>query len=156
MQIGYTVRGPEGKVGGGAGQGGMRQSTLDSDSGQGGWTVTGLREFFESLPERLQTGAHVKAAYGEPITTQGKTIVPVARVGYGFGGGVGTLRAAQGELPAEQGAGGGGGGVGVVPIGVVEITPDETRFIPFSDPAKTIGALLIGCCLGILLAVVRR
>lgn len=68
--------------------------------------MTGLREFFESLLERLQTGAHVKTAYGEPITTQGKTVVPVARVGYGFGGGVGTLRQVPGELPAEQGAGG--------------------------------------------------
>ncbi len=118
--------------------------------------MTGLREFFESLPERLQAGAHVKAAYGEPITTLGKTIVPVARVAYGFGGGVGTLRAAQGELPAEQGAGGGGGGVGVVPMGVVEVTPDETRFISFNDPAKTIGTLLFGCCLGFLIAAGRR
>ena len=134
----------------------MRQSVPDAHEEKGGCTVTGLREFFESLPERLQTGAHVKAAYGEPITAQGKTIVPVARVGYGFGGGVGTLRAAQGEPPAEQGGGGGGGGVGVVPLGVVEITPDETRFIPFSDPAKMIGALLLGCVLGIAIAVGRR
>lgn len=118
--------------------------------------MTGLREFFESLPERLQTGAHVKAAYGEPITTQGKTIVPVARVGYGFGGGVGTLRAAQGELPAEHGAGGGGGGVGVVPMGVVEVTPEETRYIPFSDPARTMGMVLLGCLLGFLIAAGRR
>lgn len=118
--------------------------------------MTGLREFFESLPERLQTGAHVKAAFGEPITTQGKTIVPVARVGYGFGGGVGTVRAAQGQVPAEHGAGGGGGGVGVVPVGVVEVTPDHTRFIPFSDPAKTIGTVLLGCCLGLLIAGRRR
>jgi len=31
----------------------------------------------------------VTAVYGEPITRDGITVVPVARVGFGFGGGAG-------------------------------------------------------------------
>lgn len=41
-------------------------------------------------------------------------------------------------------------------MGVVELTADETRFISLSDPAKTFGTLLLGCLLGIAIAVGRR
>ena len=49
-----------------------------------------IQELIQSISERVQTTASVKAVYGEPITAEGKTIIPVARVRYGFGGGGGT------------------------------------------------------------------
>ena len=36
---------------------------------------------------RLQNSASVKTVYGDPITAEGKTIIPVAKVTYGFGAG---------------------------------------------------------------------
>lgn len=112
----------------------------------------GIRDLLDSLPERLQRGADVKTAYGEPISAEGKTIVPVARVGYGFGGGLGTLRGAGDPDALERGAGGVGGGLGVVPIGVVEVTRHETRFIPFSDYRKSAAAAGLGVLVGLFIA----
>ena len=43
----------------------------------------------QSLKESFLTQADVKAVYGEPITAQGKTVVPVARIIYGYAAGAG-------------------------------------------------------------------
>ena len=48
---------------------------------------------FQTLIEPLSKSATVKSVYGEPITANGKTIIPVARIAYGFGGGSGKKRA---------------------------------------------------------------
>jgi uncharacterized spore protein YtfJ len=47
-------------------------------------------DLIRSLAERLQGSATVRAVFGEPISAQGKTIIPVAKIGLGFGGGSGT------------------------------------------------------------------
>ena len=44
----------------------------------------------QSLRESIQGQATVKTVYGEPIEAQGKTIIPVARIVFGFGAGTGT------------------------------------------------------------------
>ena len=43
----------------------------------------------ESMFEPLTRSASVKSVYGEAISANGKTIIPVARIAYGFGGGRG-------------------------------------------------------------------
>ena len=48
-----------------------------------------IQGLFKNISERVQSTASVKAIYGEPISAEGKTIIPVARVAYGFGAGVG-------------------------------------------------------------------
>ena len=35
-----------------------------------------IQELIQSISERVQTTASVKAVYGEPITAEGKTIIP--------------------------------------------------------------------------------
>lgn len=109
----------------------------------------GMKEFFESLKEGLQSSADVKAVYGEPLETQGKTVIPVAKVAYGFGGGYGE---AKGESKdKKEGEGGGvGGGVAVKPLGVIEVTKEDTRYIPLSSKKKLAGALIVGFILGLL------
>ena len=44
----------------------------------------------QSLRESIQGQASVKTVYGEPIEAQGKTIIPVAKIVFGFGAGAGT------------------------------------------------------------------
>jgi uncharacterized spore protein YtfJ len=100
-----------------------------------------------SIREGVASNANVQTVYGEPISVQGKTIIPVARIGYGFGGGSGK-RAARDPLSNGESGGGGGGGGMVVPIGVVEITPDRTRYIPFIGPGKLMVAAGVGLLLG--------
>ena len=47
------------------------------------------QEILQSIAERFATTATVKQVFGEPIERTGRTIVPVARVQYGLGGGFG-------------------------------------------------------------------
>jgi uncharacterized spore protein YtfJ len=43
--------------------------------------------FIERLAEKLGITANARAVYGEPVERDGLTIIPVAQVRYGFGGG---------------------------------------------------------------------
>jgi len=106
----------------------------------------------ESMFEPLTRSASVKSVYGEAITANGKTIIPVARVAYGFGSGRGRRHH---EEDAPEGEGG-RGGVYAVPIGVVEVTDTGTRFVALHDRRVLAGAILMGFCLGALWARVRR
>ena len=113
-----------------------------------------LQQYFQSIIDRLQGSATVKTVYGDPITAEGKTIIPVAKVGYCFGIGMGptTLRK-EGEQRTEgKETGGMGGGFRAKPLGVLEVTKEETKFIPIDDRGKLAGALLIGLFLGLLMA----
>lgn len=50
---------------------------------------TSLQETLKSIAERLHSTATVKTVFGEPIQTKDKTIIPVAKVYYGFWAGRG-------------------------------------------------------------------
>ena len=100
--------------------------------------------------ERLRDSASVKTVYGDPIAAQGRTIIPVARIVYGFGGGAGKHLNGGGE-PKGEGEGGGGGMV-AIPVGVCEITDTHTSFVPLHDNRKLMAAGLAGLCLGMLWA----
>jgi uncharacterized spore protein YtfJ len=85
----------------------------------------------------------------------GRTIVPVDNVWYGFGGGGGS-----GHGPGEKGdgeGGGGGGGARVKPIGVIEISESNTRFVPVVDAGRMALYGLIGLFFvtGVLRSFVR-
>jgi len=92
------------------------------------------------LVERIKGSAKVEVVYGEPREIGEKTIIPVAVVAYGFGAGA----AGRGAGPSGDGAigsgggGGGGGGVRVHPVGVLEVTADETRLVPILDWTRII------------------
>lgn len=107
----------------------------------------------QSLKESI-VSANVKAVYGEPISAQGKTIIPVAKIMYGYGGGSGTGGA--GNTMARGEGGGGGGGARAIPVGVVEVSNQSTRFVPISDRRKPAGAVAIGIGLGVWLGFSRR
>jgi uncharacterized spore protein YtfJ len=97
-----------------------------------------------SLIEPLSKSASVRSVYGEAFTVNGKTIIPVARIAYGFGSGSG-----------KDGEGGGGGAYGE-PVGILEVTDAGTRFIALSEKRKLAAAALAGFCLGAFCAWVRR
>jgi uncharacterized spore protein YtfJ len=103
----------------------------------------------QSLKESVLSQASVKAIYGEPISAHGKTVVPVAKILYGYGAGAGT--GGLGDANARGEGGGGGGGVRAIPVGVIEISEQQTCFVPITDRKKLTGAVLAGIGLGVLL-----
>src|SRR5579859_3033230 len=103
---------------------------------------TSIQEVFESVEEPLKT-ATVRNVYGDPVESHGKTIIPVARIAYGFGAGAGTGHDHQAKGNEHQG-GGGGGGMMAIPWGVVEISDGRTQVVRFSDIRRFVGALGLG------------
>lgn len=96
-------------------------------------------EPIENMMKRLT----VNAVFGEPVREGDQTVIPVARVSYGFGFGAGWGSGAAeaeeaGKPAAGEGGGHGGGAMGKAqPLGVLRITPDGVHFEPLMDP-KTI------------------
>jgi uncharacterized spore protein YtfJ len=111
------------------------------------------QEILQTLTEHFATTANVKQVFGDPIETQGKTIVPVARVMYHVGSGWGgrRLEATEGGM----GGGGGGGAVIALPVGVLEVTPERVHFERFNS-VKRAGILVgAGFLLGLALGAFR-
>ena len=107
-----------------------------------------LQKYFENIQHVLSSSAHVKTVFGEPISAEGKTIIPVARVRYGFGGGMGSGPTGSGDEQRIGQGGGGGGGVTVRPIGVVEVSAAGTRFVPVQSRKRMAGLVLAGFIAG--------
>jgi len=106
-----------------------------------------------SITDQFHDTASVKNVFGDPITAQGKTIIPIAQVKYGFGGGGGQEGEPSSPENASQAsrgrmAGGGGGGALVKSIGVVEITNAGTRYIPFGQGRRIAAAVAVGMLAG--------
>jgi len=110
----------------------------------------GALALLQSLKESVLSQASVKSIYGEPISAQGKTVIPVAKIMYGYGAGAGT--GGVGDTSARGEGGGGGGGVRAIPVGVVEISDQQTRFVPITDRKRMAGAVAAGVFFGLLLA----
>lgn len=112
------------------------------------------KEVIDSAVEHLHVRASVKTVYGDPVAVDGKTIIPVAKVAYGFGGGIGTKKTPvgpEGKPPvADESGEGAGGGVSAKPVGVVEISGAETKFVPFAQTRKLTIATAIGSAFGLL------
>ena len=110
-----------------------------------------ISKLLDSLAD-LREKASVNAVFGKPVIAEGRTIIPVAKVAYGFGMGVGHGPMAEEEVAGEAaeggdaGGGGGGGGVSACPLAVVEVTPEGTWVEPIVDEQKIAlaGALLTG------------
>jgi len=107
-------------------------------------------EMLQKIGETLGSTATVRSVFGEPIQIEGKTVVPVARVKYGFGGGFGgpDKRGLGAGAQAEGGGGGGGGSVRACPAGALEIRAAGTRFIPFLDLRPLAVVFIAGAVLG--------
>lgn len=112
-------------------------------------------DLLQKVGETLGSTATVKSVFGEPIHANDKTVVPVAKVAYAFGGGFGAGK--DGAHADRQGeGGGGGGGVRAFPAGALEISDKGTRFVPFIDPMWFAAAFTPGALLASLIATRRH
>ncbi len=116
-----------------------------------------LARLFTTWTERLQNAANVKSVFGDPIEAQGRTLVPVARVCYGFGGGRSKSEPNdEGGEDSPSSGGGAGGGAVARPLGVLEVTAEGTRFIPTPGNGKLYGGIAVGVLLGLWLGRRRK
>ena len=105
----------------------------------------------KSLVGCLQHGASAKTVFGDPISVEGRTLIPVAKVGYGWGGG---LHPKQADLTKQKTAEprlGFGAGLGVKPLGVFEVSQEGTKFIPIGIGKKILAVLAAGLIVGLIL-----
>ena len=110
--------------------------------------------FVERLAERIGAKVNVQTVFGEPIERGGITVIPVAKVRWGFGGGAGTGPVAVGpglegddmattEPDMQPGTGqGGGGGATADPVGWLEISAAGAEFKPITPAMPSPGFLL--------------
>jgi uncharacterized spore protein YtfJ len=111
--------------------------------------------FVERMAERIGGKASVRAVFGDPIERDGITVIPVAKVRWGFGGGAGRGPIAVGpgigdlasptmsdSAAQEQSGSGGGGGATAEPIGYLEIGPEGANFRPITPAMPSPGFLL--------------
>jgi uncharacterized spore protein YtfJ len=90
--------------------------------------------FLDDLQKRfsdMQSKVGAKTVFGDPIELDGRKVIPVASVAYGFGmgGGMGPKRE-EGEAP---GGGGGGGGMRVRPVALIEVADGKVKVEPIVD-----------------------
>ena len=121
--------------------------------------TTPLDTIFSAIQERIRATARAETVYGETRTVEGRSIIPVARVSYGFGAGSGRAPTNADEEAettprhgGQAGGGGGGGGVSVSPVGFLVVTPEGERFVPIALPRRKLAvAGFLGFALGYVL-----
>lgn len=132
------------------------ETAMDSARKAGDGPIDG---FVERLAERIGAKVNVSTVFGEPIERDGITVIPVAKVRWGFGGGAGGPVAVgpgldgggEGAIdeagtlgPSGRGTSGQGGGGGATadPIGWLEIGPEGAVFKPITPAMPSPGFLL--------------
>ena len=103
-------------------------------------TTDELVHRLSTIPEEM--GA--SACFGAPVERDGHTLIPVARVsfgyGVGFGRGTGSKTAPSGNGATGEGGegegGGGGGGGSSTPVAVIDLTSTDVRIEPIIDQTR--------------------
>lgn len=110
--------------------------------------------FLERLVDLIGGRAGVQAVFGAPIERDGVTVVPVARVRWGFGAGSGSGPA---EGAGSAGGSGGAGGASGDPVGYIEIGPSGASFRPIVAPyPNPLFLIAVGIMVGSILRGLAR
>ena len=115
--------------------------------------------FLKDAVEKMRSSGSAETVFGPARKENGRTIIPVARVAYGFGGGYGTA-AQKGKAGAKQRGKrastngdsglGGGGGLRIIPAGLFEVGSTGARFLPVRGSMTSTALTLAG---GVLLGM---
>ena len=93
-----------------------------------------VRTTLEEIEKVLST----KTVVGEPITIEGRTLIPLISVFFGFGAGAGSGMGMDSKKQKGEGTGGGaGGGAGVKPVAVVILEKDTVHIEPIMGSMAT-------------------
>lgn len=89
--------------------------------------------FLDDLQKRfqeMQGKADVRTVFGEEIELNGRRVIPVASVQYGFGMGGGS------EPKQTEGKAPGGGGMRVEPVALIDITDGKLKVEPIVNVTR--------------------
>jgi uncharacterized spore protein YtfJ len=78
-----------------------------------------LTEILRTITGEMQKALSARTAVGDPVTVDGRTVIPLMSVGMGFGAGSGS--------GSENRPGGGGGALGMKPVAVIIIDEQGVR-----------------------------
>jgi uncharacterized spore protein YtfJ len=127
---------------------------------------TPVDRILDLLGRRVGERVGTEAVFGTPITRDGLTVVPVARVRWGFGGGGGwtedggpSARGGPGDAnprPATGSGSGGGGGLAADPVGYLEIDAQGAEFRPIGQLPSPVFILACGITAAIVLRAIAR
>ena len=119
----------------------------------------------QPIAELFERNLSIRHVYDEPVRHGDVMVIPVAKMAFGFGAGVGrrprlrrrAQEIASGETSDANGQAnpdnvGGGGGARLTPFGALEVGPRGTRFIHYSMLPQMLGVLALGVGTGLLLA----
>lgn len=118
-----------------------------------------IDRILDRLGERIGARATVRAVFGEPVVRGNVTIIPVARVrwGYGGGSGMGPMRSDSTNGETMGSGSGAGGGVMTDPMGYVEVQPESATYVPLSSPyLNPLVILATGISISLVLRVLVR
>lgn len=85
-------------------------------------------EIIKSVVGELKEIARSESIIGEPITVNGKTVIPVVKISIGFGVGGGQGEREKGSTAMHLG--GGGGGVSMEPSAFIIMDEDGISLLP--------------------------
>lgn len=95
--------------------------------------------------EKLHQMVDVNTIVGTPITTpDGTTVIPISKVGFGFGAG-GSQFDAKPESKKDSGAlfgGGAGGGVSISPVAFLIVNSEQIKLLPVKSSSTTTDKLI--------------
>jgi uncharacterized spore protein YtfJ len=97
--------------------------------------MTDINTLFDKAIGEIERMLNTKTVVGEPITIDGRTLIPLISVGFGFGVGAG-----EGSDPKKgpNSGGGTGAGGGVKPVALVIIDKDGVRVESVKGPAASL------------------
>ena len=123
----------------------------------------------QPIAELFERNLSIRHVYAEPVHHGDLTVIPVAKVAFGFGAGVGrrarprrrgqdtaSTHTSDVDGPTNPDSMGGGGGARLTPLGALEVGPRGTRFIHFSQLPQMLGMLAVGVSAGLLFAGKRQ
>ncbi|HUW66531.1 MAG TPA: spore germination protein GerW family protein [Candidatus Nanoarchaeia archaeon] len=89
-----------------------------------------VEEMIKTITEEIAEMISTKTVVGDHITIDGRTIIPVTKVSFGFGSGGGEGK----KNGKDEGTGGGGGGGAVItPVAFLVITQDDIKLLTIKD-----------------------
>jgi sporulation protein YtfJ len=91
-----------------------------------------VEEMIKTITEEIAEMISTKTVVGEHITVEGRTIIPVTKVSFGFGSG-GAEGKTNGKDEGTGTGGGGGGGAVITPVAFLVITGDDIKLLTIKD-----------------------
>ncbi len=120
------------------------------------------RALTASLVDRVihqfSLSSSAQSVFGSPVSAHNRTVIPVARVYFAYGGGTGPEvggrhidRVAEPDPQPALTSGGGAGGIGFArPAGYIEISEEGSRFVPVAREWRRTAVLAAGALAALL------